>query len=185
MTDTNQRNRFSLKSLNFQNPEPNYLNSSSSVSKNVFTNKLKKPQLLQQGNSTLFELNQRYFLEAESCFKRLKIENNMSLWMNNCQRWLFKQVLYQFLQENAENVFDLNNELTSYFGKYLYEIQLFDTTAANNIRNNRYTRVTIDDLMSNQEMLKKNQNTLNPFTSNFHEINKINEKMKNCESKIL
>lgn len=77
-----------------------------------------------------------------------------------------------------ENIHDLNNELTSYFGKYLFEIQLFEDPETNHFRDSRFIRVTLDDLMLNYEMIKKNQTVFAPLTSNIKEINKINEKMR-------
>ena len=166
----------SLMKNPFKTPETNYLLNSQS-SKNP--NNYKRTQILQQGNSELFEMNQRYFSKADETFKVLRIENSIEHWMNNCERWLFKNILSQFLQENSENIYELNSHLTTYFGKYLYEIQIFDNSPMNLPRNNRYTRVTITELMMNYETLKKNSNFWTPTISNLKEINKINEKMKN------
>ena len=176
------RNRASLQpQMHLLTPEPNYINPNNNISdfKYCYASKYKKPQILQQGNTTWYELNQKYLSEAEICFKNLKIDGNMTGWITNCQRWLFKNVLYQFLQENAENIFDLNNELTTYYGKYLYEIQIFDSSEAAKIQNSRYSRITVDELLSNHEALRRNQSNLRPFTTNYQEIQKINEKMKN------
>lgn len=163
----------SLKS-NFQTPETHFLNSK--TSKNISKN-IKKASILQQGNADLFELNQQHFKEADENFKNLKIEGKINIWMSNCQRWFFKNVITLVLQENAENIFELNHELTNYFGKYLFEIQNFDNSTSASIRNNRYNRITIDDLLINRDILRKN--SISPLSSDFHEINKINEKMNN------
>jgi len=188
-TQQNAKNRFQLSSnLNsnnfsqssmkncFKTPETNYLLNSQS-SKNP--NNYKRNQVLQQGSSELFEMNQRHFSNADETFKVLQIENSIEHWMNNCERWLFKNILSQFLQDNSENIYELNSHLTTYFGKYLYEIQIFDNSSMNLSRNNRYTRVAINDLMIYYETLKKNSNFWSPMIANIKEINKINEKMKN------
>ena len=134
---------------------------------------------MQEGNTALFDLNQRHFAEADECFKKLKIDNSINGWINNCQRWLFKSILSQILQENSENIFELNRELNGYFGKYLHEIQIFDVSAVNSIQNSKFNRTTIDELMLNFESLKRNCIPWTPLTSNYNEISKINERMKN------
>lgn len=175
------RNRASLQpQTHLQTPETKYIIPNTTISDFNYKNasKYKKPQILQQGNTTWYELNQKYFSEAEICFKNLKIDGNMTGWIANGQRWLFKHVLYQFLQENTENIFDLNNLLTTYYGKYLYELQIFDKAEATKIQSSRYSRITVDELLANHEALRRNQTNLRPFTTNYQEIQKINEKMK-------
>lgn len=152
-----------------------HYNFSTNQSTSYNYNQAKKISLPLKNNNVL-ETNSKLILEAEESFKILKIESNMNDWMNNCQRWFFKNIIAHFWSENLENIFELNQELNKYYGKYLHEIEYFDHTFQNTVYENKYSRITIEALLVS-DFFKGNHLQLDSNHMDFKKIQEINKKI--------
>ena len=185
--ESNQENCSFLKNKNFDQQPINRIRSQSTENKvfsgnrnflgNSSYNSFKKV-LTNTNNNNFFEVNSKYSMEAEENFKILKIDPFINNWINNCQRWFFKTVLSQFWKENVENIFELNHELNRHFGRYLHEVQIFDQAMIKVMADNKYSRITIEDLLLNTDSIKKNFLNLEPISSDFKKIQEINKNFK-------
>ena len=116
----------------------------------------------------MFESKQ---FRAEERLKRLKISfSDCDKWKENCQRWFITHLLPSIISQNLMNLQELNNSLMI-FGRKLYEYECLHQLATSNGNNlggkdNSLQKVTIDDVLQYEEMLKLGGSIWNPTNPN-------------------